>query len=263
MRILAIINGEYGERHVENVRDHKPDGWTIEVWHAPTIFPPVIDYPEDHLPETLPPADLILSFAEHRGVAEVLPEIAKMTGAVAVIAPVDNEAWLPRGLARQLRGWLDMMKIACATPKPLCSLTETHYDLGRRERVNFENPLIAEFARHFGRPSLKIEIDPRSRSITAVQVERDTVCGCARYVAERLAGVSADEAELEAGLLHHHFPCLASMGIDSDYGDTLLHVSGNILRDEVGAQVKPFKRVQYIALGTRSKNEGEGERGLG
>jgi hypothetical protein len=53
------------------------------------------------------------------------------------------------------------------------------------------------------------------------------------------------------------------MGIDSDYGDTLLHVSGNILRDEVGAQVKPFKRVQYIALGTRSKNEGEGERGLG
>ena len=38
--------------------------WTIEVWRAPTVLPPVIDYPEDYLPEALPPADLILSFAE-------------------------------------------------------------------------------------------------------------------------------------------------------------------------------------------------------
>ena len=52
--------------------------------------------------ETLPSADLILAFAEHKGVAELLPDIAAMTGAAAVLAPVDNEAWLPRGLARQL-----------------------------------------------------------------------------------------------------------------------------------------------------------------
>jgi hypothetical protein len=42
------------------------------------------------------------------------------------------------------------------------------------------------------------------------------------------------------------------MGIDSDFGDTLMHVSGNIMRDEIGEQVKPFKRVDYIAPGTRS-----------
>jgi hypothetical protein len=43
------------------------------------------------------------------------------------------------------------------------------------------------------------------------------------------------------------------MGIDSDYGDTLMHVSGNILKDEVGAQIKPFKEVHYIAPGKRSE----------
>jgi len=32
-----------------------------------------------------------------------------MTGARAVIAPIDNVAWLPVGLARQLREWLDRM----------------------------------------------------------------------------------------------------------------------------------------------------------
>jgi hypothetical protein len=43
------------------------------------------------------------------------------------------------------------------------------------------------------------------------------------------------------------------MGKDIDFGDTLMHVSGNILKDHVGAQVKPFKRVKYIAPGTMSE----------
>lgn len=67
-----------------------------------------------------------------------------------------------------------------------------------------------------------------------------------------------DEAEQEGGMLHHHYPCLASMGIDVDFSDTLMHVSGNIMRDEIANRVKPYKRVNYIAPGTRS-DEGETE----
>jgi hypothetical protein len=249
MRILAIISGEYGQRHVDNLRANGPAGWSLEVWKAPAVLPPVIDYPEDYLPASLPAAELVLSFAEHRGVAELLPEIARLAGARAVIAAVDSEAWLPRGLARQLRGWLEQIGVACATPKPLCTLTETSYEIARRQRLPVSDPLIAEFARHFGRPALEIAVNPQTRRIEAVQVRRDAVCGCARYVAERLVGISADEAEQEAGLLHHHFPCLASMGIDSDWGDTLMHVSGNILRDEVAAGVKGFKQVNYLRPG--------------
>jgi len=252
MRILALISGEYGTRHVENIKARRPQDWTIKVWDAPKILPLVIDYPEDYLPETLPPADLILSFAELKGVAELLPEIAQMTGARAVIAPVDNEAWLPRGLARQLRGWLERQDVACVTPKPFCSLTETHYDVTRRQKIAYQDGLISEFAHHFGRPSFNVLVDPQTRLITTVEVRRDSACGCASYVAERLVGVSADDAEQEGGMLHHHYPCLASMGIDSDYSDTLMHVSGNIMRDEIAEQVKPFKRQDYIAPGTRS-----------
>ncbi|RME33273.1 MAG: hypothetical protein D6793_09990, partial [Thermoflexia bacterium] len=118
MRILAIITGEYGQRHVENLRAHAPADWEIHVWKAPPSYPPVIDYPEDYLPDDLPPADLVLAFGEHPGVAELVPEVVRMTGAKAVIAPVDREEWLPRGLARQLRGWLAQMGVACVTPKP-------------------------------------------------------------------------------------------------------------------------------------------------
>ena len=261
MRILAVVSGQYGRRHVGNLRAHGPSAWEIGVWHPPAVLPPVIDYPEDHLPDTLPPADLILSFAECKGAAELLPAMVGLTGARAVVAPIDNEAWLPRGLARQLRGWLAGDGVACATPKPLCSLTETSYRTGRRESVEYDDPLIAEFARHFGRPRLNLVVDPETRRLTSAEVERDAVCGCARHVAERLVGLSADEAEEKAGLFHHHFPCMASMGIDADYGDTLMHVSGNLLKDNVAEQVKAYRRTQYIAPGIRAEPSPDGQTG--
>jgi hypothetical protein len=253
MRILAIITGEYGQRHVDNIRAHGPSDWHIEVWQAPAILPPVVDYPEDHLPESLPPADLILAFGEHRGVAELVVETANMVGARAVIAPVDREEWLPRGLARQLRGWLADIGVACVTPKPLCSLAETHYNV-RRHRVEYDDPLIAEFARHFGRPEFHISVDPKTRTITEVEVVRDAVCGCARHVARGLVGVSANDAQQEAGLLHHHYPCLAGMVKDPDFSDTLMHVSGNIIKEQVGELLRPYREVIYIVPGQLSES---------
>jgi hypothetical protein len=253
MHILAIISGEYGSQHVQNIRKNGPSHWFVETWRAPGVFPPVIDYPEDYLPKELPQVDLILHFGEHRGIAELIPDMAGMTGAGAVIAPVDSEAWLPRGLAQQLRGWLEKMGVTCVTPKPLCSLTEVDFGVTRRRRIVYDDPRIAEFARYFGRPEFEMEIDPATRMITSVRVKRDAVCGCARYVAEHLVDISINDAEEKSGLLHHHYPCLASMGKDVDFDDTLMHVSGNLLRDSIGEQVKPYKQIQYIEPGIRSE----------
>lgn len=253
MRILVIVSGEYGKRHLQNIRQFGPASWEIESWQAPLFFPPVIDYPEDYLPESLPPADLILSFAEHKGVAELLPDIAEITGAKAVLVAVDNQAWLPKGLARQLQGWLAKIDVACVTPKPLCSLTEHDYGVTLKQRIPYDSPQISEFARHFGQPELQITVDPQTRCITETAVTRDAVCGCTRFVAEQLVGLSVDEAEAKAGLLHHHYPCLASMQKDPDfYGDTLMHASGNTLKEAVARQIKPYKKINYITPGTRS-----------
>lgn len=254
MKILAVISGEYGKRHVKNIRAHGPENWEINTWKAPPVFPPFIDYPEDHLPDSLPEAQLVLSFAEHKGAAELLPEIAKMTGAKAVLVAVDDETWLPRGLDRQLRGWLDDLGVACVTPKPLCSLTESEYGVTRHEYAPYDNPLIAEFARYFGKPELNLEIDPETRVITKATVLRDAVCGCARHVAQELIGVSAAQAEEKAGLAHHHYPCLASMTKLPHFNhDTLMHASGQILKNNVGEQVKPYKEVRYFTPGKKSE----------
>lgn len=253
MRILAIISGEYGQRHVENIRAHGPEAWQVEVWQAPKVLPPVVDYPEDYLPKEFPPADLILSFAEISGVAELLPDIAQMTGARGVVAAVDNETWLPRGLARQLRGWLARKDVVCVTPKPLCALTEKAFGVKLKEWIEYENDEIAAFARWFGKPELRIVVDEDTKKITGVTVDRDAVCGCARFVAEGLVGVHVDDAEEKAGLLHHHYPCMASMLKDIDFNmDTLMHASGNILKRHVGEQIKPFKQVRYIQPDNKS-----------
>ncbi len=242
MHILVVYQGEYGRRHLENLRRHAPAGWSIAAWKAPAVLPPVIDYPEEFLPETLPPADLVLSLGENPGVAELLPEIVRRSGAKAVIAPADSDAWLPRGLANQLHRWLERMGVSVVTPRPFCSLTETTSGL-RTEQEEVRDPLIAEFARFFGRPSFSIEVDPVERRIRAVQVLRDASCGCARFVAERLVGLSVDEAGEQAGLLHHHYPCQASMVKDPLFHDTLMHVSGNLMKDEVARRVRPYIRV--------------------
>ena len=245
MQILAIITGDYGQRHVDNIRTYGPSTWTVELWQAPTALPLIVDYPEDFVPDSLPPVDLVLALHEHKGVAELIPEVAKITGAQAVIAPVDNVAWLPPGLANQLRGWLARMDVASVFPKPFCSLTETHYNV-RRYREAYDNPLIREFARYFGQPDLQLTIDPDNRTITEAEVLRDACCGCARYVAKELIGVSADDAELRAGLAHHHYPCLASMDKDLNYLDTLMHVSGNLLIDSLKDELSAHLATIYL-----------------
>jgi len=245
MRLLILVTGDYGWRHVENLRRHAPPDWTIFTWETPKALPPVVDYPEDHLPDALPPCDLILSLAEVKGVAELIPDIARMTGARAVIAPIDNTTWLPVGLARQLCEWLARMGVACVTPMPFCSLTETHFNALRLKQP-YDDSLIRAFARHFGQPAFRAEVDPQTRQIVALEVTRDACCGCARYVAEQLRGTAVDDAVEAGGLHHHHYPCQATMGIDPQYGDTLLHVSGNLMKEALKEALSAHLQVRYI-----------------
>jgi hypothetical protein len=238
MRILAIISGEFGLRNIRNIEENGPKDWIVNSWQAPPILPPMIDDPEDFLPDNYPESDLILSFAELKGVAELLPEIARLSKAKAVIVAVNNETWLPLGLGRQLRGWLSDMNVVCATPRPLCSLTESDFGVTRHERIPFNSPEIAAFARHFGKPDLNIKIDEESNTIESAVVIRDAVCGNTRHVAEQLIGLPTSEVLDKAGLLHKHYPCLTTMTKLDDFDhETLMHESGNQLTENISQQL--------------------------
>jgi hypothetical protein len=238
MRILALVQGEFGRRKVKNIRENGPKDW--------------VEDPTAYLPSSLPRADLILCLLNQPGAVQLLPEVAQMTGAEGVIVAVDNHTALLPGLLNQVRNWLNDIGVTAIFPKPLCSLTRKSYNLGPKINTYFD-ALIGEFAHYFGRPMFQIQVDEEKGVIRQAKVLRDSLCGCARHVAENLVGVPVQEAEQKAGILHHHYPCLATMSMDPDYGDGLMNVSGEILRREVRGQIEPFLRLSKDALKTENR----------
>ena len=249
LRILALTQALWGERIAENVRRFCPHHWSVLTHALPRALPAVIDDPDEFLPPQLPQADLLLALGETPGAATLIPDAARLTGARAVIAPIDRNESLPPGLMNQLRGWLAEMGVAVVFPKPFCSLTETTVNDGSI-RARYDDPVIRTFAEAFGRPQLTLGVDV-DRVIRTADVVRDSACGCAHHVAARLIGCPAGEADERAGLLHHHFPCLASMNQDVDYHDTLMHVSGHILREAVKDEVRDHVDVAVLRPGGR------------
>ena len=254
MRILAIVQGEYGRRKVKHIKERGPSEWTVEVFEAPRFLPAIIDDPAEFVPQGLPPADLILSLGESPGAAQLIPYIVKMTGARAVIAPIDNSAWLPPGLKNQIQKELAEMGVASAFPKTFCTLTEARYGF-RHAAESYNDDLISAFARHFGKPILKITVNPETRKIEEVEVVRGAPCGSTHHAAKGMIGMSVDEAVIKAGLICHHHPCLASMNkeqVDDRLYDTLMHVSGYVINEEVERHVKQYKKPpQYVVPGER------------
>jgi hypothetical protein len=234
-QLLTLTQGEWGERIAEHIKQTAPSHWVVNSWKAPRVLPPIIDYPEDFLPESFPEASVVLALGDTSGLPQLVPDIAKMANAKAVIAPIDNNESLPPGLARQLKQWLDSMGVESVFPKPFCSLTETTYNQ-KPLLTPYDIELVREFARYYGRPEFNIDVE--DGRITSVEVSRDAACGCARSVAQGLVGIEVDESIDKTGMLHHHFPCLASMNQDGDYHDTLMHVSGHILQDSVKGRIK-------------------------
>jgi thymidylate synthase len=176
----------------------------------------VIDDPDEFLPRAIPAADLLVSLHESPGAAELVPDIAQRCLAKAVLAAVDDRAACPPGLENQVRKRLDRMGVACAFARPLCG-----FDGG-------PHPFLEAFAARFGRPRLSIGAD--GDRVGSVTVERDCPCGAARFVASVLPGTRLSEAADIGALRHHHHPCMASMEIDPELEDTLMHLSGYIFR---------------------------------
>lgn len=230
LRLFVLYQGHYGERILEHVRRFAPTSWSIEAWRAPSDLPPIVDAPLTFLPLDLPDADIVLSLGQVAGVAQLVPGVVHLTGACSAIVPADNAAWLPDGLALQLRSELTEAGVTAVFPKPFCSLTQESYNV-RAHRMSYDDPWVAEFARHFGRPVFRLVCD--GGRITDVEVKRDTACGSARAVARELIGAKLEGAIQQAGLLHHHSPCSAAMRVDPGLGEPLIQVAGDLMREAV------------------------------
>ena len=226
MKILAIVQGNYGKRMVEAWQTHGPAQWEIETLEITASLPTMMEDPSEFPPQDIPKADLVISLGEHPGAAELLTAIVKASEARAVIAPVDNRAWFPPGLAKQVERDLQKMGIPVVFPVTFCALKEGDSD----------NPLIQEFSHLFGIP--EVEIGVEADRVKEARVIRSAPCGSTYFVAEELKGTKTQDAEEKSGILHHNYPCLATMNVDWQFHDTLMHRAGYFTKQAVKQALK-------------------------
>jgi len=74
--------------------------------------------------------------------------------------------------------------------------------------------------------------------VKEVRVIRSAPCGSTYFVAEALKGTKVADAEEKSGILHHNYPCLATMNVDWQFHDTLMHRAGYFTKQAVNRALK-------------------------
>ena len=187
------------------------------VYKTPVNLPSFIDEPEKHLPENPPYCDIILAIGLHPDLLAATHVVAEKAKAKAVIAPLENRNWCHRGLQRQLEKSLSEINVESAFPKPFCSLetgAPTIYGFIQRYKI--------------GKPLLEVKVT-KGRIIDA-QVLRSAPCGSTWYVAQQIKWTRISDIEDTVAVAHHAFPCTASMDVDPEINEPILHVAGFAIR---------------------------------
>jgi len=187
----------------------------------PENLPPFIEDPEKILPENLPNCDVVLAVGMHLDLLSIIPTIVKRTNAKGVIVPIENRNWCPTGLKRQLEEKLEEAGVEHAFPKPFCSLEEN----GR--------PIIDGFMKRYRIGKPLVEVDVTDGMISDATVIRSAPCGSTWYVAQQIKWSKISQMEDTVAVAHHSYPCTASMEIDPELNEPILHKAGYNIREAV------------------------------
>jgi hypothetical protein len=207
--------------YVQNVR-------AVFALPSPSELPAFIDDSEKYLPKNMPTVDLCIASGLHKDILLELPKQLKKACIKGLIVPIEDFAEVPSGLKRQLNEKCQELGLEIAFPKPFCSLEPSK-----------DKPTISRFVTelNIGKPLLEISTEKRdgSKLITSAIVRRSAPCGSTWYVARKLIGQKTETESFQDALAkaHHSYPCTATMGVDPEAKEPILHIAGYIIREEV------------------------------
>jgi hypothetical protein len=255
LNLLFAYSGDYGERVIRNLINDpsfcKPCALLcdfckygaynyVQNIHAaielpnPAELPRFVERPEEYLPKKIPAADICIATGIHQDLLLALPSRLQREGIMGLIVPIEDFREVPSGLQKQLEEECQQLAVEYAFPKPFCSLEPAE-----------ARPLISRFVQEFkiGKPFLRIttEKGDRSKIIYGVNVGRSAPCGSTWYVAKKLIGkeVRKDEIRDVVAKAHHSYPCTATMAVDPEIGEPILHKAGFLIREAVENQLFP------------------------
>ncbi|RLG99896.1 thymidylate synthase [Candidatus Bathyarchaeota archaeon] len=195
---------------------------------SPSELPAFIDNPEKYMPKKIPKADLCITSGLHKDLLLELPQVVEKAGIKGLIVPVEDFVEVPSGLRKQLEEECAELGLESAFPKPFCSLEPSD-----------DKPTISRFVNELkvGRPKLEILTGKREgyEVIESVIVRRSSPCGSTWYVARKIIGIETEREILYDAIAkaHHSYPCTATMSVDPEEKEPILHIGGFIIREEV------------------------------
>ncbi|BAP61259.1 hypothetical protein MMKA1_11420 [Methanococcus maripaludis KA1] len=228
MKITVLYSGNYGERVLNTILEKFAQN-IVSIHEIPENLPEYIDDVSEYVPENLKESDLIISVGLFGDINLIVCDIAKKTNAKSIIIESHSPKQVTKGLKSEISNSLNEIKIVF--PKPFCSLKPVG------------DTYIDEFAKYFGSPEIEIIGETIVKSVT---VKRNAPCGSTKYVAENLTGYSLNEVEFESGNKLHNYPCLASMDVDNEMGDTILHLAGYKIKEAVKKSLKFSNKILTV-----------------
>jgi len=205
----------------------------------PSKLPAFIDDAERYMPKKIPNSDLCVASGLHKDLLLDLPTRLCRAGVKALIVPIEDFREVPSGLRKQVEERCEELGLEAAFPKPFCSL-----------KPGEDKPFISRFVNEFrvGRPLLEVSIVKKGRDevIGSTLVRRSAPCGSTWYVAKRLVGVKIDDDILHdvVAKAHHSYPCTATMAVDPEVKEPILHIGGYIIREEVEKAIEKARRTE-------------------
>ncbi|UCE10437.1 MAG: hypothetical protein JSW61_00500 [Candidatus Thorarchaeota archaeon] len=161
--------------------------------------------------------DMIMLVGVHHDLIASADTLVERTDARAVLAPVEDPAWVPPGLREQIKETLEEVGIESAFPKPFCTLDYGH------------GSLIDEFIDRYRLGLPQFEAEVKNDRIAEITITRSSPCGCAWYVGQKVRGHLVSDTEGLFDVIakaHHAYPCTGSMTVDRELEDAPLHVAG-------------------------------------
>lgn len=245
MRLCFIYQDDFAERVIGNLCNAsnfcRACGLTCEycrleygsfaedvyyVYKAPSNLPAFIEDPEKYLPKKTPRCDVIIAIGLHPDILLSLPSMALNAKARAIIIPIENRSWCPPALREQLKERFDEIGIEYSFPKPFCSLEDA------------DQPTIRAFIKRYSIGKPLVEVEVKGDIIANANTIRSAPCGSTWYVTRCMVGRRVSEIEDVVAVAHHSYPCTASMEIDPEIGDAILHKAGYIIREAVKRAVE-------------------------
>lgn len=191
-------------------------------------LPRFIEEPDRYLPRKIPTVDICIAIGIHQDLLLALPSRLSSEEIAGLVTPIEDSREVPWGLRKQLEEECTELDIEYAFPKPFCALEPVE-----------TKPLISRFIQEFkiGKPSLRVMTEKRkdSRAIHGVIVERSAPCGSTWYVARKLIGEEVQKEKIRdvVARAHHSYPCTATMEVDPEIGEPILHRGGYLIREAV------------------------------